>query len=104
MTIEQYQQQIKETPALMIYFYSDNCGVCKALQPKIKALFDEQFPQIKQLYINTQENQLLCGHLGILSNPTIQVYFDNKIFFNKSRLISVEEIRNSLKRPYEIFF
>jgi thioredoxin-like negative regulator of GroEL len=104
MTIEEYKQQIKTTPALMIYFYSNNCGVCKTLQPKIKNLFDNQFPQITQLYVNTQANQLLCGHLGILSNPTIHIYFDGKIFFNKSRLISLTEIKNSIKRPYDIFF
>ena len=104
MNLEDLQNKIKNTDAIMIYFSGENCGVCHALQPKIKTAFDKNFPKIEQLYIKAEENKQIATHFGIFALPSIIVYFENKEFLNQSRLISVDQIVQNINRPYSLFF
>jgi len=104
MSLEDLQNKIKNTDAIMIYFSGENCGICHALQPKIKTAFDQYFPKIEQLYIKAEENKQIAAHFGIFALPSIIVYFENKEFLKQSRLISVDQIVQNINRPYSLFF
>ena len=104
MTLEDLQSKVQNTDSVMLYFSGENCGVCKVLQPKIKDAFNENFPQIEQIYIDAQSNPKISAQFGVLSLPTIIVYFEGKEFFKKSRLISLPETIQILNRPYSLFY
>ena len=104
MTKEQLDKLVKENDVLMVYFSGENCGVCKVLQPQVEKLLDENYPQIKQIYLNANENQELCGELNIFAVPTLIIYFDGKEFIKKSRNFGIVELDSELKRPYGLFF
>jgi thioredoxin-like negative regulator of GroEL len=88
----------------MVYFSGKNCNVCKVLQPKIKKAFNKEYPKIKDIYIDAEENQEIAIEFGVFSVPTIIVFFDKKEFARKSRNLSVDGFIQELKRPYNLFF
>lgn len=104
MQIEQLQSEIQMNDALMIYFSGEACGVCKTLQPKIKELFTQEFPKIKQIYISADLFTQTAAQLNVLSIPTVIVYFDSKEFIRESRHISISNLASQIHRPYKMFF
>ena len=104
MTIEELNEQIKSSEALLVYFSGEHCGVCKTLKPKIQDAFNKAYPKIKQLEIKTEENIELTRQFNVFSLPTIIVYFDGAEFQRKERNISVDGFISDVKRPYELFF
>ena len=104
MEIENLQEIIKNNDAIMVYFSGENCGVCKVLQPKIKDLFDTEFPKIKQIYISADKFTQTAAQLNVLSIPTIIIYFDSKEFIRESRHISISKLSSQIQRPYSLFF
>lgn len=98
------EEQLANNDAVMVYFSGNDCGVCKALQPKIETLFSTKFPKIKQVYIKSEEYRDTAAQLNVLSIPTIIVYFENKEFLRQSRLISIQDIEQRIIRTYNLFF
>ena len=104
MNIQDIEKQIQTNDAVMIYFSGNNCGVCTALKPKIESSFTNHFPKIKQLYINAHDFPQIAAHFSIFTIPSLLVYFDKKETKRESRHISVDQLMQSTKRPYELFF
>lgn len=104
MNIEELNNKIKNTPALMLYFSGEHCGVCKVLQPKLTSAFKEQYPNIEQLVLGIEQYPEIAGQLNVFAMPTIIIYFDGKEINRKSRNLSVDGLINEIKRPYGLFF
>jgi len=104
MNIDEIEQQIKNNDAVILYFSGDNCGVCTALKPKIQSSFENNFPKIKQVFINASEFPDVAAHYSIFTIPSILVYFDGKETKRESRHISVDQLIHSTQRTYNLFF
>ena len=104
MTIDELNEQIKSSEALLVYFSGEHCGVCKTLKPKIYDAFAKTYPKIQQLEIKIEENLELARQFNVFALPTIIVYFDGSEFQRKERNISVDGFIRDVKRPYELFF
>jgi len=104
MEIEELKQIINNNDAVMVYFSGEFCGVCKVLQPKIKEAFEDEFPKIKQIYLEADNYKQTAIEFGVFAVPTIIVYFDGKEFARKSRNLSVGGFVQELQRPYGLFF
>ena len=104
MNIEQLNKKIKSTPALLVYFSGTSCGVCKVLKPKITKAFNENYPKIKQIEINIEDNLELSRQFNIFATPSILIFFDGSEFVRKERNISVDGLIDQVKRPYSLFF
>ncbi len=100
----QFEQIIGDEVAVLAYFSTDECNVCKILKPKIGELIQKQFPEIKLLYVNISETPDISAQQRIFSVPTICIYFDSKESIRKSRNISVSELEVEISRPYSILF
>lgn len=104
MEIEELQNIIDTNDAVMVYFSGENCGVCKALMPKVKELFDNSYEKVKQVYISADKFPQTAAQFQVLTIPTLIVFFDKKEFVKQSRHISIQELSNAIDRPYSIFF
>jgi thioredoxin-like negative regulator of GroEL len=104
MIIDNFNGIIKSKKALLIYFSSEDCGVCHALKPKIAQAFAEYYPQIDQIELKIEKNLELARSLNLFVVPSILVFFEYKEFFRKERHISISNFINEVKRPYDILF
>jgi thiol-disulfide isomerase/thioredoxin len=102
MTLEKLQNTIKSEVGVLLYFSGENCGVCHALRPKFKELFDTQFSEIKQIYLDAQENLEISAYYQVFTVPTMLVFLDGKEFVREGRSVSMHKMSENLSRPYNM--
>jgi len=100
MTLEELQTTIREEVGVLLYFSGENCNVCHALRPKLKELFDKEFSQIKQIYLDAHENPQISAHFQVFSVPTMIVFLDGREFVREGRAVSLHQMTEKLSRPY----
>jgi thioredoxin 1 len=100
MTLEELQNTIREEVGVLLYFSGENCNVCHALRPKFKEVFDENFSQLKQIYLDAHENPEISANFQVFSVPTMIVFMDGKEFAREGRSVSLHQLTEQLKRPY----
>lgn len=102
--LESINQIIKENLAVMLYFSAPTCNVCHALKPKLLEAISENFETFEVLSIDVSTDADIAAHFGVFAIPTVLVFLDGREFLRKSRHMSVGEVINEIKRPYEIMF
>jgi len=102
MTLEELQNIIRTEVGVLLYFSGENCNVCHALRPKFKDLFDNEFSQIKQIYLDAHENPQISANFQVFSVPTMIVFLDGKEFVREGRAVSLHKMTEQLKRPYDM--
>jgi thioredoxin 1 len=101
---EQFNRLIATEPALLIYFSTEICNVCKSLKPKVENLIEEEFPHMKMVYVNSEKHPEIAGQHRVFAAPVILALFEGRETFRKIRNIGLDELRQNLLRPYSIFF
>ncbi|HHB94520.1 MAG TPA: thioredoxin [Campylobacterales bacterium] len=102
MKLEEIQNIIKSEVGVLLYFSGENCNVCHALRPKFKELFDQEFPQIKQIYLDAHDNPQISANFQVFSVPTMLVFLDGREFIREGRAVSLHQLQQKLRRPYDI--
>ena len=102
--LEQLGNFISARPAVMIYFYNDNCAPCIALSPKVSQLIESDFPKMALAFVNAAVNELAAARFGIFSAPTLLVFFEGKESIRESKYISINELQEKISRYYELLF
>ena len=103
-SIDEYDKLVEEELALLIYFSTDECNVCKVLKPKVGEMIQKKFPEIKLYYVNLNQSPDIAAQQRIFTVPTLQAIFDRREFIRKSRNFGLDELESELKRPYQIMF
>ena len=101
-TLEEVENIIREEVGVLLYFSGENCNVCHALRPKFKELFDKEFPQIRQIYLDAHENAEISARYRVFSVPTMIVFLDGREFVREGRAVSMHKMTEQLKRPYSM--
>lgn len=104
MTHTEFQLLLSFHPALMLYFYNDTCGVCKTLWPRVEAMIQKEFPEIRLVRINATESRELAGQLRMLSVPGILLFMDGREVFRSNGMVSMDELYERIARPYGMMF
>lgn len=84
---EVYQSEIP----VLVDFYADWCGPCKAMAPVVETLAEEYEGKAKVGKINTDENQDIAMEYGIMSIPTFLVFKGGKVV---KKMIGMQDKRN----------
>jgi thiol-disulfide isomerase/thioredoxin len=90
--------------AVLVYFSSPSCSVCKVLKPKLAEMCRKEFPELKLFYVDTEKSPLIAGQFRVFSIPTLLVFFNEKEFLRISRTIGLESLKTALSRPYQMLF
>lgn len=104
ITLKEFEQLVSTEQALLVYFSTDMCQVCKVLKPKINALVQEEFPLLMPLYIDSTKLPGIAGQYRIFTAPTILVFFEGHETIRKNRNIGVDELKREIQRPYSLLF
>jgi len=98
-------EKLKEEQAsFCIYFSSPNCGVCQVLKPKIMNMMKADYPKIQIHQVDTAIHPDIAAQLGFYTNPSFVVFLNGQELLRRSRSISLQEIDESLSRPYGLMF
>ena len=100
-TIDDFKKTIIETTTnnlIIIDFFADWCGPCKAIAPHIEKL-DEKYPNIEFYKINVDATDLekICTACKIKSLPTF-CYFHNRAYLFEVIGADITEIENKIRQ------
>ena len=101
-TVEAIEQGLHTELAVALYFSAPTCNVCHALKPKLLEAFKTNFAQMQVISIDISETPEIAAHFGVFAIPTLLVYLDGKEFLRKSRHMSVDQVVQEIKRPYDM--
>ncbi len=104
MEINDIQDFITENPAVLLYFYNDNCAPCKVLRPKVQEMQQDNFPKIEFRLINSEQFIATSAHYGVYASPTLLVFFEGKEYIRESKNISISELHDKIDRIYKMVF
>ncbi|HHT35772.1 MAG: thioredoxin family protein [Candidatus Wallacebacter cryptica] len=101
--LEGVEKLIKEQKLVLLFFGSQDCGVCRDLKPKVETLL-EQYPQIRSAYIDTNEFMELAAFHSIFSIPAVLVFIEGKEVIREARYISLRQLQSRIERYYHLLF
>ena len=95
---------LDENQAVLAYFSTKACSVCKVLKPKVSQMVSECFPQMKVVDIDLDKLPALASQICIFTAPTVVVFFDGHETIRKSRAFGIDELKAEIERPYYLLF
>ena len=82
---------------ILIDFYADWCGPCKALSPVIQEIKNEQNEEVRVIKINIDKNQSLAKDLNVKGVPTLMIYKEGNLLWRESGIQSKHVITKQLE-------
>lgn len=75
-----FEELIKSSDKpVLVDFYADWCGPCKALSPVIKQIAGEYKSRVTTIKIDTEKKQNIALKYGIQSIPTIMLFHNGEV-------------------------
>lgn len=87
-----------ERPALLAWFSTLECNVCKVLKPKVGEMVASCFPAMTMVYTEINALPDLAARYRVFSVPTLLVFFEGREYIRKSRTFSLEELQEDIAR------
>ena len=96
ITLENFENVIKENKKVLIDFYADWCGPCQMISPIIEEI-DKENSDICVCKVNVDENGELAGAFGVQYIPYLVIIKDGAITHSSSGVKTKEQILDLLK-------
>lgn len=103
-SFEEFLQLKEKETALLAYFSTEACNVCKVLKPKVAELIQTEFPKVKLIYIKSDILPEVAAQNQVFAAPTILIFFEGREYIRKSRNIGINELYREIERPYSMIF
>jgi thioredoxin 1 len=103
-SIQNFTKILAENDAVLSYFSTEICSVCKVLKPKVAEMIAESFPKIKMVFVESDKLPELAAQNRVFTAPTVIVFFDGRETIRKSRAFGVDELKSEIQRPYSLLF
>ena len=86
----------------ILYFTGPGCQVCKVLEPQVRKMILDSFPDVEYRMINVADDQKLAASHGIFTVPVILMLYESKEYLREVRFISVHQLRDKIARLLEL--
>ena len=96
-------QRLQANGALAILFGGENCNVCKSLQPQLKLMLEQNFPEMRSVYVDCEMSPEICAQYGVFSLPVVKAFIEGMMIAEEVGVFSIEQLRKTLNRPYAMW-
>ncbi|MGB5462516.1 MAG: thioredoxin family protein [Aureibaculum sp.] len=98
-------EELKQIEKGFVLYISDGtCNVGVNILPKLEKILSENFPQLKIYQVYMSLTPEIAAQLSVFVIPTVLVYFDGKMYIQKSRSFSLQELQLEIDRYYQLLF
>lgn len=92
-----FKEIIASEKPVLIDFYADWCGPCKALAPHISELKKQVGDRARILKIDVDRNPALAQQLQVQGVPTLMIYHQGKLLWRQSGVVPAAELLKVLQ-------
>ena len=94
---ESFQQLIQSPVPVLVDFYADWCGPCKAMNPIIQEVAKEVKGKVRIIKVNIDKSQAASMQFNVNAVPTFMIFKSGKIIWRHAGMID----KSSLLRTIE---
>jgi thioredoxin 1 len=103
-SIPEFEKVLANNDAVLAYFSTEICSVCKVLKPKVAGMIANEFPKMKMIFIESDKLPELAAQNRVFAAPTVVVFFAGRETIRKSRAFGLDELGKEIRRPYSLIF
>jgi len=103
VTKDNFEEEVlKAGKMVLIDFYADWCGPCKALAPTLEKFAEENQATVKVVKVNVDDSPEVAGLFQVQSIPTLFTMSENKVIGKMQGNRPKSEIEAFVKKSQEL--
>ena len=79
-----FEQEVLKSPQpVLVDFFAEWCGPCKAMAPALEQVAQEMAGKVKIVKLDVDQNPTVTGKYGIRAMPTLMIFKDGQVAATK---------------------
>jgi thiol-disulfide isomerase/thioredoxin len=100
---EVLEKFIEDNEMVLVYFGGENCGVCRAMKPKVEEIL-KNYPKVKSVQVEVEKLLQVSVKYNIFTIPGILLFIHGKEAIREARNISIIDLNSKISRYYKLLF
>lgn len=96
--MQPFHELIQSDTPVLVDFYADWCGPCKAMEPVIKELAKEVGGKAKVIKINIDKNQQASQVYGVQAVPTFMIFKNGSVLWRHPGMIDKKSLLSAIRQ------